>query len=495
MATGDDIQWWCRTDGDDTNGGGFDSGIPSAGTNYCDQAAAELSLTDLATSGAGVTTITSVTGGFTSAMIGNSIRIASGTNFTAGYYWITGYTDTNTITVSVSPTPSAAGSAGNGKIGGAFLGLKNLMAGASGGLSNPTITSPLAAGHRINLGGTGGDDPGTGGGVAPTGMDYDYRGSASSYQGFWTPTAQGSTVSGRIKIVGYKQGGGTGRPCIGTSGLLLNNASFWHLENLKFIFTHTAGLTAHGIFAGNQDFKNTVVNVIVDVNGLDADGLTVYHAYNCEVRNTGGTTAGTRSGIKCVSYPAVIVGCVVRDVRGNGFSDGSQSSGYVNCIADSCKANGFVVASSAVGAFMINCTAYNCTGDGVAMTTATACTQTSIINCTLESNGSNAIDCRVGTSLLNDKRRAIWVTNNAYNSATLYNAVTAPDTDLNVDSQFTNAANGDLSVGTNLKAKGSPKTFRSGEVTSYVDIGAVQRQEPTVAGVFRHPGMSGGMNG
>ena len=78
--------WYVRAGGLETNGGGYDSTIAGATTNYADQDAPQLSLTDLATSGAGSTTLTSVTGGFTSAMIGNCIRIASGTNFQTGYY-------------------------------------------------------------------------------------------------------------------------------------------------------------------------------------------------------------------------------------------------------------------------------------------------------------------------------------------------------------------------------------------------------------------------
>ena len=77
MAITADAQWWIRTDGNDLNGAGFDSTIGGYGTNYSDQATAQLTLTDLATSGAGSTTLTSATGGFTSAMVGNAIRTKS----------------------------------------------------------------------------------------------------------------------------------------------------------------------------------------------------------------------------------------------------------------------------------------------------------------------------------------------------------------------------------------------------------------------------------
>ena len=109
--------WEVRTTGDNDNGGCYDA-VNNGGTDYSQQDAAQLSLTDLATPGAASTTLTSTTGGFTSAMVDNCIDIASGTNFTAGIYQITAYTDTNTVTLDRSPTAAAAGSNGVGKVGG-----------------------------------------------------------------------------------------------------------------------------------------------------------------------------------------------------------------------------------------------------------------------------------------------------------------------------------------------------------------------------------------
>src|SRR5216684_2306337 len=85
------------TTGSNLNGACFDSTIANAGTDYSQQATAQLSLSDMATTGV-TTTVTSVTGGFTAAMIGNCLRIDSGTNWTLGWYQITARTDTNTIT-------------------------------------------------------------------------------------------------------------------------------------------------------------------------------------------------------------------------------------------------------------------------------------------------------------------------------------------------------------------------------------------------------------
>ncbi len=62
---------------------------------------------------------------------------------------------------------------------------------------------------------------------------------------------------------------------------------------------------------------------------------------------------------------------------------------------------------------------------------------------------------------------------------------------------FTNAAGGDLSVlsTSNAKANGPPKGFENESYTSYLDIGAVQREEPAAAGggLLRPVGQSGGL--
>ena len=119
MALNRTVVFDIRTTGDDLNGGGFNTA--SGGTDYSQQDAAQLSLTDCATSGTGVTTLTSATGGFTAAMVGNVIHLSSGTNLTTGFYEITGFTDTNTVTLDRSPDDGVGGVSGaTGKVGGSL---------------------------------------------------------------------------------------------------------------------------------------------------------------------------------------------------------------------------------------------------------------------------------------------------------------------------------------------------------------------------------------
>jgi hypothetical protein len=126
MALSGSTIWEVRTDGSDTNGGGFVEG--ASGTDYSQQATPQLTVTDGACLAS--TTLTSATGGFTAAMIGNILYLSNGT----AWYEITGYTDTNTVTIDRAG-PSASGMTAN--VGGGLaspggLGAVTLAHGATG---------------------------------------------------------------------------------------------------------------------------------------------------------------------------------------------------------------------------------------------------------------------------------------------------------------------------------------------------------------------------
>ena len=235
MAVTTESQWWIRTDGTDTNGGGFDDSITGAGTNYCDQASAQLTLTDLATSGAGVATLTSATGGFTSAMIGNCIRIVAGTNLVEGFYFITGYTDTNTVTIDRSPDDGVGGVSGaSGKVGGAW-GTMGSCAVNYTAYPLPSPACPVVAGNIVNVRGSGSDNPSTPDYVAPN----------SSYSKF----QEGSPAL----LVEYR--GYNGKPFLsGKSGQNLISYNAFHAlwRNVKFAANGTGnagnGIMSNGYF-------------------------------------------------------------------------------------------------------------------------------------------------------------------------------------------------------------------------------------------------------
>ncbi|HEX5500924.1 MAG TPA: hypothetical protein VFX03_16930, partial [Thermomicrobiales bacterium] len=101
--------------GSDANGGAFDPSIAGAGTDYSQQNAAQLSVADAVENG--TTTITSATGGFSAAMIGNSLF--DGT----ARFFITAVASANSITVDRA---TGTGSGLAVKVGGALATLDEL---------------------------------------------------------------------------------------------------------------------------------------------------------------------------------------------------------------------------------------------------------------------------------------------------------------------------------------------------------------------------------
>lgn len=102
--------WEVRSTGSDTQGGVFDPSF--GGTDFSQQDAAQLSLTDVVTNG--TTTVTSATGGFVAAHKGNGINIA-GT-----VYQIMAVGSSTSITVDRA---TGTGSGQTGKVGGAVASL------------------------------------------------------------------------------------------------------------------------------------------------------------------------------------------------------------------------------------------------------------------------------------------------------------------------------------------------------------------------------------
>lgn len=101
------------------NGGGFNSAAVG-GFDYTLQNSAALTLTNLTTSGAGATTVTSTSALFVANMVGNIMHITAGTNFQTGWYEIITVTNSSNIVLDRTPSSGAAGSAGTFYIGGAL---------------------------------------------------------------------------------------------------------------------------------------------------------------------------------------------------------------------------------------------------------------------------------------------------------------------------------------------------------------------------------------
>ncbi len=283
MAVQETAQWWIRTDGNDYNGGGFDSGISGAGTNYCDQASPQLNLPDCQTSYSGDTQLYSTTGGFTSAMIGNSIRLYSGSGLTVGDYFITGYSSTNSVTLDRAPDNGAGGIFRcTGNIGGAWRRIEYTLTTVATPCPKPQVDKNI-----INVRGSGT--------VNPTAVDYqfdNYRtfGSAQRYK--------------PILMRGYN-----GTPHIQRTGghLWFYNTTGWIFENIKV----SSG--------GNQHTNYSLLpgpsfRCIADQNSFGGQG-TRESAVECLFQNTGGGSANIYAMYDPTSYGQTAINCVFKDSK------------------------------------------------------------------------------------------------------------------------------------------------------------------------------------
>ncbi len=117
MAISASVEWEVRTTGSDANGGGFKSG--ASGTDYSLQNAAQVAYTDLVIDASDNTKVTSAGTPFTSAHVGNIIKVTGGTGFTTGRYEVTAVASAVATLDRAVGTTSSTG--GTGNLGGGLL--------------------------------------------------------------------------------------------------------------------------------------------------------------------------------------------------------------------------------------------------------------------------------------------------------------------------------------------------------------------------------------
>lgn len=318
MALNAQHTWRVRVAGNELNGGGFDASISGAGTDYSDQDAAQATFngTTVVATTSGISTTIAITG-YTVATSdkGNTLRIASGANFAAGYYRIDSVnTSLNTWTLDRNCT-SGVGAAMVGRMGGAHADLRNMSNG--GGLPSPIIASPLLTDQPIFIRGSGSNNP--------TSADYDFSG------GYWTfPTS-------RNALIGYN-----GRPFISSSGIIALN--WFDIVVMNLVTKNVSGFYADGLFTIGRTY---IYNCVFDLNGHDAYA-TRGSLHACEIKNTGSTAAGSNSALLAQSGTS-ITQCHIHDVRGDGILGIDLSSYTVaDCLIHNCGGNG-ITANDADG--------------------------------------------------------------------------------------------------------------------------------------------------
>lgn len=339
MAIDSTIVWEVQGGvGSDDNGGGYDL-TTDGGTDYSQQAAAELTLTDLACVTAS-TTLTSATGGFTAVMVDNIIQIKSGTNFTVGFYQIRTYVDTNEVTIDRTACDGVGdATAGTGSVGGCLNTIDKAMDDAISGntvyVKYATYTEDVGVVGGVNLYGykTTRND-------FPKGDDRPLiDGESTRTNCFSMPNISGCTLHN------FRCTGATG---IGVDGC--------HTVNIFNVKVYTCG--SHAFY--NQYQRAVTLNW-------------------CEANSNIGKGFSPNSN----TYPG-FYGCWIHDNDAGGVQGNNTTP--INCIFSNNTGTGVYCSAGNGGA--IGCTFYNNSSDGFNTNGSTS----KLLNCTSSDNGGDGFD-------------------------------------------------------------------------------------------------------
>lgn len=463
MALPATLVWEMRpANGTADGGGGFDPAVASPGTDFSQQNAVQVAYTDLVV-GTPNTTITSAATPFTAADVGNNIAITTtggGAAWTIGIYNIRSHA---AAVVTLDRSPAATGStAGVGNLGGARSGLSN------------------------------GVTPIQGSGVMTAGNITYIKNEA------WNEAvalAQAGAAGAPIKFIGYNSTRGditlgdgnannpvNNRAAAGGDGITSNVSSIeWHNINVTAAgdagFSH-AGSTFSPRYVNCKSYSNTG-------EGWEfGNSIGSAHFIGCESASNGGTGI---SGSAIALTTFLNAGCYIHDNGGVGVIGTTNFMILVNSIYDTNTGHNIQVTTGQP--IMINSTSYGASGasaDGFNATTPGS--SGTVLNCIFASNGRYGVNATDADSCFEDYNcfngNATAPRNPATNSPAIgTGGGWGPAThDVTTDPTFGNAASGNFSVGTNMKALGWPGAFPAALSTGFIDLGAVQREEAASGG-------------
>ena len=468
MALSAALAWECRTTGSDNNGGAFN--VLASGVDYSQQNSPQYALTGVATSGAGATVLSASAA---SVMVGNCGRVVSGTNFTAGTYEVVSVVVGVSITFDRS-VASGVGSAGVINIGGAVA-------------TVAAITGRWAA---QNIGWVKG------------GTDYTVTAT--------TTLASGLNDIGSIspnQLTGYtttRGDGGQATIKTSTNNLALMTVAMCNVIISNFILDCNSTTTSTGlrITGANPERGTRIVNTTA--KNFTASGFSVEAGQaNGAVFFRCLATAGSSAASGGFSYTSGVTGtffdCLASGNSCHGFSfGGNNGSGtFVRCVAAGNKTggtyHGFNLDAALGFALLLNCVAYDNSGDGIAFTGSYE--SASLVNNILVSNGGYGVN--FGTS---QGWQAPVFNYNAYynNTSGARNNLLAGANDVTLTgSPFTNGASGDFSLnntagaGAACRAAGFPGVFPGGS-TGYGDLGPIQHQDSGGSASYESVAIFGG---
>lgn len=497
---------------------GFAStGTPTGGTfliDYSQQDTAQATATDYTAVGSS-TTLTSATGGFTRMMVGNIFHqttTGTGAFGIVGWYEIVSYTNTTTVTLDRTPNTGTASVACTGFVGGA---------GRLNGLED-TFFEMIQASNEVWI-----------------------KNGTYSISNTVSVASTNSTNTSPSYITGFNSlrgdvCNGTNRPVLtfGASSCTLGGNVA--IRNLIATTTAASGCsTGNSAAAFNCKFTNTSTTTTRIALTAGTDSVMG----NCEAVSQNGTAVSMNTGSKmfgCYMHDSsigytnggtrtVLVGCVFEACRSSAINLSSASGSYfvvgntvygregqigtgINFSGASAPINRIVnnilyglttgVAVS-TAELKSNQGEYNCYYNNTANTSNFSVEPTALLvdptfagaaqitGSTATTSGSVLTQSGGDFSTVTDNVDFLHVLSGTGVTTGGYLITSHTSTTLTVNNALGTSSGGDVvyfvttghnfAIGTNLKAAATPSAIGT-ECTSYLDTGAVQRQEPAGGG-------------
>jgi hypothetical protein len=466
MAFNATTVWECRTTGNSANGGAFDPGVASPGTDRSNQDAAQVAFTDLVIDGAVNTSVTSAANPFGATSPGNFINITGGAGFTVQRVEILSVSgSTATVDKSLGTLGSTGGT---GNLGGGMTDpgvISGLMVGGNtlfikAGTYTINSTSSNVANGRLA--------PPAGTTANPT-IIIGYNTNRNAGNSDTKPLLQGSVVSaltlitvpasGNFYIDNLALDGGALTTSKGIDSTAASTGTL--IFNCKF-----SNFTSNGQIGGTSSLC-----ILCEGTSNSGTSFNGSHYWFCTAHNN--TTLGFNNGGNAIS----IGYCVASNNTGastDGFTLSTPAGTVINCTAYTNGRDGFRFTAGAAQVTCVGCIAEGNVGFGYRASAAFG--NVRLIQCGGKADGSGLVDTATIT-------------------ATQIGTITATaEIFVNVagnDFRLNNDPNG----GTKFKAAGLPGSSAlltlpglASAGTSFGDAGALQHQDAIPPGVLFQAG-------
>ena len=486
------------------NGGFYKPG--ASGTDFSQQNTAQYTLTGIASSGAGAVFNTASAA---ANMVGNGCYIASGTNFTVGWYEITSVSVGVSVTVDRSCC-TGIGASGAINIGGA-LSLASTL--------DDDAFEAFVGGNTV----------------------YVKNGSYTIGESIAVASTS-STANDPVNLIGYDavrgdDPRGSTRPLFICGANTFTLGQFWIIRGIQITITAAAGFV---LGSGSTAYFSKSTNTSTTASRNAFNGSTEYSLIGCEAISLNGIAIVSALGNK-------IIGCYIHDsIIGFQTSTGTGRLNLSHCLFESIQTAAIDILLTSTSLYIQNCTIYGSEakfGIGVRMNGSAAnvtlnnniiygCTTgitqggtniksnngvynalfnntTNATNYTLDSTdltttpnftGANQLTGSTATtsgsvltqpagdfSTVTDGTDILWVISGTGVTIGRYTITSHTATTITVSGALGTSSGGDVvwslpvghnfAVGTNMKAAAYPGAISGSESTGYLDIGAVQRQE------------------